>query len=352
MDTGRLTPSPSGLPSAWEDPGRQINLGDPLFWWNCADVKVDSPVGGSYQMPVASVDYIAFETALEHRNPQRGMVNRVYVQVHNRGVLPASNVVVKILCADATPGLPDLPVDFWTVFPANSGTASPWTPIGAAQTIASLRPERPAVLEWDWAPPISAAAHTCLLVVASCNEDSPGVTSLVLDSVVTQNRQVGLKNLHIIDAMPFACWDAIRFYPRAATDIFRFDGLPKGWSLSLVLPKKVPLSEITYTGFEAKPVLSAELARISKQLDKQAAFYDFKKALVAAAPRNSCTITGVPAGMQGIPILVAFTANARAATGTVQLIQESRDQRVLGGNTFALRGVKGSARRLSAVKKR
>jgi hypothetical protein len=114
----------------------------------------------------------------------------------------------------------------------------------------------------------------------------------------------------------------------------------------------VPLSKITYTGFEAKPVSSAERARISKQLDKQAAFYDFKKALVAAAPCNSCTITGFPAGMQGIPILVAFTANARAATGTVQLIQESRDQRVLGGNTFALRGVKGSPRQLSAVKKR
>ena len=35
MDTGRQTPSPSGLPSAWEDLGRQVNLGDPLFWWNC-----------------------------------------------------------------------------------------------------------------------------------------------------------------------------------------------------------------------------------------------------------------------------------------------------------------------------
>ena len=56
--------------------------------------------------------------------------------------------------------------------------------------------------------------------------------------------------------------------------------------------------------------------------------------------------------MQGIPILVAFTADTRPATGTVQLIQEARDQRVLGGNTFALRGVKGSARQLSAVKKR
>jgi hypothetical protein len=348
MDTGRLTPSPSGLLSAWEDPGRQINLGDPLFWWNCADVKVDSPVGGSYQMPVASVDYIAFETGLEHRNPQRGKVNRVYVQVHNRGVLPASNVVVKIFCADATPGLPDLPADFWTAFPANSGMPSPWTPIGAAQTIASLRPECPAVLEWDWAPPMSAAAHTCLLVVASCIEDSPGVTSLVLDSVVTQNRQVGLKNLHIIDAMPSAYWGAIRFYPRAATDIFRFGALPKGWSLSLVLPKEVPPSEITYTGLEAEPASAAERARISEQLGKQAALYDFKEALVATAPREGCAITGVPVGMQGIPILVAFTAGARPSTGSVQLIQKSRDQRMLGGNTFALRVVKtmlGSSRR-------
>ena len=108
-------------------------------------------------------------------------------------------------------------------------------------------------------------------------------------------------------------WDAIRFYPRAATDIFRFGALPKGWSLSLVLPKEVPLSEITYTGLEAKPVSAAEQARISKQLGKQAALYDLKEALVAAAPRKGCTITGVPVGMQGIPILVAFTAGARPA---------------------------------------
>jgi photosystem II stability/assembly factor-like uncharacterized protein len=344
MDTGRLTPSPSGLPSAWEDPCRQVNLGDPLFWWNCADVKVDSPIGSTYQMPVASVDYLTFETALEHRNPQRGDLNRVYVQVHNRGVLPASDVVVKILCADAAPGLPDLPADFWTAFPGNSGLASAWTPIGAAQTIASLRPERPAVLEWDWTPPISAAAaHACLLVITSCSGDSPGVSSLVLDSLVTQNRQVGLKNLHIIDALPSPHWDAIRFYPRGATDIFRFGPLPKGWSLSLVLPKEVPLSEITYTGLEAKRISAAKQARISKQFGKRAALYGLKEALVAATPRKGCTITGVPVGMQGLPILVAFTADARPRTGSVQLIQETPDQCVLGGSTFALRGVRAKS---------
>ena len=103
--------------------------------------------------------------------------------------------------AEATPGLPDLPSDFWTAFPGNSGMPSPWTPIGAAQTIASLRPERPPC--WDgigrrrcplrptpacsWSPPASRIL--------------PTVKALVLDSLVTQNRQVGLKNLHIIDAL-------------------------------------------------------------------------------------------------------------------------------------------------------
>jgi photosystem II stability/assembly factor-like uncharacterized protein len=338
MDTGRLRPSSSDVPSAWEDPSRQVNLGDPLFWWNCADVKVDSPVGGSYQMPVASVDYIAFEAALEHRNPQRGTVNRVYVQVHNRGALPASNVVVKISCTDAAPGPPDLPADFWAAFPGDSGVPSPWAPIGAAQTIALLRPGRPAVLEWDWVPPMSAAARSCLLVVASGVEDPPDVTSLALDSVVTLNRQVGLKNLHIIDALRFACWDAIRFYPRSVADIFRFSALPRNWSLSLVLPKVVPLSNITFTGLEAKRVTTAERARINEQLGKQVALYDLEKALVAAAPYKGCAIAGVPAGMQGIPILVAFTAGARPRAGSVQLIQESPDQRVLGGHTFVLRG--------------
>ena len=178
---------------------------------------------------------------------------------------------------------------------------SPWTPIGAAQTIASLRPERPAVLEWDWTPPMSAAAHSCLLVIASCIEDSPGVTSLVLDQVVTQNRQVGLKNLHIIDALPFASWQAIRFYPRAATDIFRFGALPKGWSLSLVLPKEVPLSEITCTGLEAKAGLCCGTGAHQPELGKQAALYDLKQALVAAAPARRLRDHRYPGGDAGHP---------------------------------------------------
>ena len=114
-----------------------------------------------------------------------------------------------------------------------------------------------------------------------------------------------------------------------------------------MLPREARPSKVACTGLEAQPVSAAERARITKLLGKQATSYDLKQALVATAPREGCAITGVPVGKQGIPILVAFTAGARSSSGTVQLIQQSHDQRVLGGNTFALRVVKtlrGSAR--------
>ena len=115
-----------------------------------------------------------------------------------------------------------------------------------------------------------------------------------------------------------------------------------------MLPKKVPLSKIRYTGLEAKPVSAAQQARITKQLGKQVALYDLKQALVAAASREGCAIAGVPVATEGIPILVAFTAGELPGAGTAQLIQETPDQRVLGGTTFVLRNLKANALRIPA----
>ena len=44
-------------------------------------------------------------------------------------------MTAKILYADATPHLPDLPADFWTAFPGNTADISVWTPIASAQTV-------------------------------------------------------------------------------------------------------------------------------------------------------------------------------------------------------------------------
>src|SRR5262249_32663754 len=75
MDTARTQPTP-GAVAAFEDALQHVALGDTLFWYQCADIKIDALEGMplSYQMDVAAVDYVAFESELEHRNPQRGRV--------------------------------------------------------------------------------------------------------------------------------------------------------------------------------------------------------------------------------------------------------------------------------------
>ena len=204
MDSARVFPTPSNIPSAVEDPLQHVTLNSPQWWWMCVDAKVDALEGSppSYQMPAGAVDYLAFEAKLEHRNPQRGRVNRVYVQVHNRGYQPASNVRVKVMYADASAGLPPLPGDFWTNFPGDPASTAVWHPIGAAQTIATVEPLQPSVIEWEWTTPATAAAHTCLLIVMDCASDPIPAVNKVFDvgQLVTMEKRVGLKNLHVIDA--------------------------------------------------------------------------------------------------------------------------------------------------------
>ncbi|TMQ05124.1 MAG: hypothetical protein E6J91_41400 [Deltaproteobacteria bacterium] len=112
MHTGRGT-APYNQPAAFDDPLRQVTLGDHVFWWHCADIKNDSDGPGSYQMTPSSVDFYAFESQLAHRDPVRTHVNHAFVQVHNRGIAAAS-VTVKILYADASGALPNLQSNFWT----------------------------------------------------------------------------------------------------------------------------------------------------------------------------------------------------------------------------------------------
>ena len=252
MSTARITPTPEAVVAAFDDPLHYVALGDPLYHWMCADIKVDALEGAppSYQGPVSQFDYVTFETTLQHRNAQRGNVNRVYVQVHNRGFAPAANVTVKLLFAPAAAGLPPLPADFWTAFPNNAASASPWVPIGAAKTIASLSATAPAVLEWEWTTPASAPQHSCLLVVMDCPADPIPAGSKVfdVDGLVTQEKRAGLKNLHVVDApsgtMP---WRSIDLYGRPAlkaTAIRLFSNTTSSGA-GILLPKSVKAAKAT-----------------------------------------------------------------------------------------------------------
>ena len=191
MDTGETSPSPYDV----VDP--QV-AGSKLYFWESPDIKtsLDSP----------PVDGVEFDPVLEW-DPLRGEPNPLYVQVHNRGWTPATNVKVRALWADGAAGLPPLPADFWSTFPGNWSAASDWHPIDANlpfQTIPTLRPHTPAILNWTWVLPSSASDDSCVLVVISADQDpvtrsDANPDDLIVDTVSVWDKHVAHRNLQVTD---------------------------------------------------------------------------------------------------------------------------------------------------------
>lgn len=193
LDTGQILPSPSGLP-------------DPLVpapatadWWMSPDIKVNHT---PFYSPSGTVfDGVDFDTTLVHQDPHRGETNRFYLQVHNRGWQPTSNVSVRAFVADASAGLPALP-NALTPPSFNLSSSANWTPVGPAQTIPLLVPSRPVIVTWDFALPISTATHTCCLAVVSSADDPFTNPATDIATLVTGDKRACLKNLHVIDPGP------------------------------------------------------------------------------------------------------------------------------------------------------
>jgi photosystem II stability/assembly factor-like uncharacterized protein len=343
MDTGRSIPSSYGIAAGFEDPLQYVALGAPQYWWMCADIKVDALEGTvpAYQMPVSAVDFVAFESSLQHRNAQRGRVNRVYVQIHNRGIQPAANVTVKVYFADASAGLPPLPSDFWTAFPP-SGTA--WTAIGPAKTIGSLSNTIPTIVEWDWSTPASAADHTCLLVVVDSAADSIPAANKVFDvgALVPNEKHAGLKNLHIISPPPAAPYGtAIQFFPglERLQSIRILPGSMSGGSFGLILPKA---TNVQPQGITVKMPTVAELAALREKFSKDLSSYDVTRQYTLASLKEAGVLSGVTVPKGGLRALLLITA---PKTGAVQfsVIQEETQPggrvgrtRIVGGSTFVV----------------
>jgi photosystem II stability/assembly factor-like uncharacterized protein len=201
LDTGQRFPSPSGQPN----PNDSL---DDVFWWESADIKVDSL---PYYTPDALFDGVDFD-GLTHEDPQRTEVNRFYLQVHNRGWQNTTAVSVRAFLADASAGLPLLPNAL--VPPAFNLTSTVnWMPIGAAQTIPLLEPNRPVIVWWDFSVPAGQATHSCLMAVVSSADDpmvnpetSPGL-------LVPNEKRVCLKNLHVVDSSaPMQTMETIQFH--------------------------------------------------------------------------------------------------------------------------------------------
>jgi photosystem II stability/assembly factor-like uncharacterized protein len=349
MATGRETPTPSPVMAAFEDPSQYVSLGDQLWWWQCADIKVDALQGAvpSYQKPVATVDYLAFENKLQHRNAQRGKTNRVYVQVHNRGFAAGANVTVKVLYADASTGLPPLPADFWTAFPNDSSNITCWKPIGTAKVIPSLSPTEPTVLEWDWNTPMTAADHTCLLVVmdSPANPIPPGNKVFDIGILVSNEKRVGLKNLHVVNAPPGTSTGlTLGFYgvSEKAQTIRILPSRLGGWSLGLMFPKQSGRSAIaqTHEGWTMRKPADAILEKLKQRFGPDLEKYDSSVVYTLTKGEKGGQLVGIKTPKAGLNALLVLGSPARAKGVPTFTIVQEEDGRVVGGSTFVLRARK------------
>ena len=342
MDTARTTTT-QNVPASFEDPLRNVALGDPQWWWMCADIKVDALEGTvpAFQTPVSDVDYLFFEAKLQHRQAQRTRVNRVYVQVHNRGFQPAPNVSVKILWAEAGAGLPNLPNDFWTAFPGDSTDTTAWHPVGAAQTIASLKPGPPTVLEWDWIPPASAAEHSCMLVVMDCASDPIPTTNKVFDigALVPREKRVGLKNLHLINPPPAVGLSAILQFKSASRNTQIVQTIPHGAGLkaSLIFSKHAIPANTKFAGMRARAPSQPLLKSLTQKYgDRTMATFDTTKVYSLSSVDKPGQLSAVFGGQETKAIVVIEGA-AKRRGGAVLSIVQHEGAKLVGGSTFAIK---------------
>jgi photosystem II stability/assembly factor-like uncharacterized protein len=357
MHTGR-TPSSGSVSAGFADPLQKINLNDNLYWWQSVDIKVDAPsVHGGYQFAVSDVNYVVYETQLEHQNPDKGNVNRVYVRVQNRGTNSANNVQIKILYTGASAGLPNLPSDFWTQFPNNPTVASPWNPIGSTKTIPILEPCKPVILEWDWNPPAAADTHSCMLVVMDSTSDPIPAASKVFNigHLVKNEKRVALKNLHLVDVVPGLItfipfhFNLLNAWPYRL--LLDYDRRSKLFYTGMVFPKRfvgVILEQKNFRGFEIQKLGKREINYLKDQwieqeykdphkVERYIDNLDFKYLFVPTSRKPVIKIDGKQEIKEVNALMIALTKKKTKSHSKFSVIQQGRKGQIEGGSTFIIR---------------
>jgi photosystem II stability/assembly factor-like uncharacterized protein len=337
VDSGRNSPSPSGVP----DP---FNFGAQTFWWQCQDIKVDSP---SFQKPLASdVDFEFFEddhglfaSGLKHENPQRNRTVRVFVQLHNRGVNPAINVAVKVFFAASAVALPNLPTGFWNSFPNNVLPAnSQWQQIGPHKVLPRVEAGAAQIVAFDWTVPATAPGNIGLLAIITADNDPLSTSELNIAALVSNNKKCGLKNMVVVNPSPSAgppvgalslnvgrAGTATRYtlgVDRGAARMIRAFVLSKPLS---ALAKKAGLKRIQLSSEDKDELtkLMAETPSLKKQLDLKAAY----------APRDGALLEDIQLkGKTAEPLVVLVNPTSRKRNGSI--IQYAGDGTVVGGFTL------------------
>ena len=171
------------------------------------DIKLDTPdANGDHQFPPTSdIDFLQFVDVLVD-DAQRVaasaaavITTRVYVQVHNRGVTPASGVRVMLLVADASTGSPPLPPGFGSDLRSGTPIATPsWRTVGFA-TLDDVRVGFPKIAAFDLTSDLLAGGDQhCVLALVHHPQDPFTATETATDLLSTSERKSAHKRLTVV----------------------------------------------------------------------------------------------------------------------------------------------------------
>jgi hypothetical protein len=188
----------------------------PVYHWRGPDIKLDTPdITGQYQFPPSEtmefcqfVDRLKdFPYSIAHSPVQvtPNVITRIYVQVHNRGVMPANEVRVMLLVANASAALPPLPAGY----DINVRMGIPiqtehWRTVGIV-TLDDVRVGMPKIAAFSLTsnllpPPANLAEnnHPCVLALLHHPDDPYTSTLINADANSVAERKAAHKNLMLL----------------------------------------------------------------------------------------------------------------------------------------------------------
>ncbi|MDQ3983496.1 MAG: hypothetical protein M3271_12520, partial [Actinomycetota bacterium] len=209
LDVGRM-PTVDGLPDPETWPST------PVVHYLSRNIKVDVPTTSGYQTPTNAIDFLQFNDVIVDGsqsvgtlNPADGVVhNRVYVEVHNRGVVKANTVRVTLIVTKPSVAIAALPAGYEANIAAGTAiTDSNWQTVGIT-TLTDLRGGFPLVAAFDldstMLPPpadLPAYQHHCSVAFLHSAQDPYTSTSTNVNALAVADRKVAQRNLNVVPFM-------------------------------------------------------------------------------------------------------------------------------------------------------
>ena len=354
----------------------------PVVHYVSPNIKVDVPTPAGYQTPTADIDFLTFNTVIQDGSngvgtnvPPPTVHNRVYVEVHNRGRVDATNVGVMAAITNAATGL-GLPPGYTANVVAGTPLAGPkWITLGTFN-VPVVRAGYPEIAHFDLPStslPLPASlpgnSHWCMVVFLHCAQDPFTNTITNVDTLTLNDRKVGQHNLNVVEfagtppppGTGIGMWvmlivSGVHFKEKARTDLV-FDTRRFKGTLHVLLPKPIfPAKAEQMKGFKEGLASVAKQWRSEYPDRAKRLFFEGKypkqqfqlltDAMTKVSDATPLTAQGIGAELNGLPIgpqdehaiFMRIDLPRGTKVGTVYefdvMQRDTRTGRMLGGTRY------------------